>query len=56
MRWAVPHPDWLYGLGFETAGSKLFGPTIIVVDPATGALLEARNCLTLQPDLRLRPI
>lgn len=31
------------GLGFETAGSKLFGPTIIVVDPATGALLEARN-------------
>ena len=30
-------------LGFETAGSKLSGPTIIVVDPATGALLEARN-------------
>lgn len=31
------------GLGFETAGSKRLGPTIIVVDPATGALLEARN-------------
>ncbi len=31
------------GLGFETAGSKRIGPTIIVVDPATGALLEARN-------------
>ena len=36
------------GLGFETAGARYLGPTIIVVDPKTGALLEARN---LEPGL-----
>ncbi|MGD0394941.1 MAG: hypothetical protein ABSC41_20150 [Acidimicrobiales bacterium] len=36
------------GLGFESAGARYLGPTIIVVDPKTGALLEARN---LEPGL-----
>jgi hypothetical protein len=31
------------GAGFESAGAGHLGPTVIVVDPQTGALLEARN-------------